>query len=439
MTSASATGYRAGLSWKTRRLLGRVSLMGWLSGALAAVIVEHLLGRGLALRLGLGSIPLLFGVTDILRQPLMIPSTSVYVLLVYLLPIALVASVTAPALNRVAGRLLGMSTWLSIITHLAIAYTVLDLWCALNDYRLLIVKLMLVAVMITLSLNIVNGYMGEFCCSHPGFMALGAYSSSVFTVLFFVDDDVFGAALLPPALAPFLFPLALLAGGLVAAAGALAVAIPSFRTRGDYLAVISLAFTFIVKSFIENLEIIGGPRGFMSQPDLASLPVVFAWTVICMAAINNYVRSTLGKALNAVRDDETAANAMTVDTRHTKMTAFLFSAFWAGVAGGLFAHIMRYVNPATFGVQKLAEVLAMLYFGGLNSVIGSVVGAVGFTLFSEALRPLEIYKWVIIPVLLILIMMFRPTGLLAFRDLDVRKTLSPRDIREGGGRTVASG
>jgi branched-chain amino acid transport system permease protein len=100
---------------------------------------------------------------------------------------------------------------------------------------------------------------------------------------------------------------------------------------------------------------------------------------------------------------------------------------------------MRYVNPATFGVQKLAEVLAMLYFGGLNSVIGSVVGAVGFTLFSEALRPLEIYKWVIIPVLLILIMMFRPTGLLGFRDFDVRKTLSPRDIRERGGRTVASG
>jgi branched-chain amino acid transport system permease protein len=242
----------------------------------------------------------------------------------------------------------------------------------------------------------------------------------------FVNDRLFGAAVLPEALGPYLFPIALIIGGLVSAAGALVIAIPSFRTRGDYLAIISLAFMFIVKSIIENMEVVGGPRGLSSQPDYANLPTVFAWTAIGVWIINNFVRSTLGKALNAVRDDEMAADAMTINTRRTKIVAFMFSAFWAGVAGGLFAHVIRYVNPGTFGIQRLAEVLAMVYFGGLNSVYGSIVGAVSLSLLSEMLRPLEIFKWIIIPLLLILVMIFRPTGLIAFKEFDVRTIIQPK-------------
>jgi branched-chain amino acid transport system permease protein len=284
---------------------------------------------------------------------------------------------------------------------------------------------MMIAIMITLSLNVVNGFMGEFSCSHPGFMALGAYIASLITVMLFIGSD-FGPAVLPVSLGPLIFPIALILGGLVASLGALLVAIPSFRTRGDYLAIISLAFLFIVKSLFENLEVLGGARGFGNQPNWASLPVVFVWTMLCIWVINNFVQSTMGKALNAVRDNELAADAMTVDTRKTKMITFLFAAFWAGVAGGLFAHVLRYVNPGTFGLQKLAEVLAMLYFGGLNSVTGSIVGAIGYNLLSEMLRPLELFKWIIIPLLLILVMLYRPTGLVAFREFDLRKILQPK-------------
>jgi branched-chain amino acid transport system permease protein len=284
----------------------------------------------------------------------------------------------------------------------------------------------MIAVIVTLSLNVINGYMGEFSCSHPGFLALGAYSASVFTLVLFANDRIFGAALLPEYLGPFLFPVALIVGGIVAAIGAIAIAIPSFRTRGDYLAIISLAFMFIVKSLIENLEVVGGPRGLSSQPNYVSLPTVFIWTVASIWIINNFVRSTLGKALNAVRDDEMAADAMTVNTRRTKILAFLFAAFWAGVAGGLFAHVLQYVNPGTFGIQKLAEVLAMVYFGGLNSVYGSIVGAVSLSVLGEALRPLEIFKWIIIPLLLILVMIFRPTGLIAFREFNVINLIKPK-------------
>jgi len=412
-----------------RERLARVPLIGWLFGMLAAALIEYFFGLPLARALGLSKVPLLFGtdvISLILKSPGALLSTLVYVVLVYIAPTLLVAAFTHSLANRLAEILLRLPGGASLLVHLGVFYAAIHIWSGLNVYRVLILKLMLIAVMATLSLNVINGYMGEFSCSHPGFLAIGAYTSSVLTVLLFVNDDVFGAPLLPPAIGPFLFPLVLIIGGILAAVGALAVAIPSFRTRGDYLAIISLAFMFIVKSSIENMEIIGGPRGFMNQPDWASLPAVFIWAVVCVWVVNNFVRSILGKALNAVRDDEVAANAMTVNTRKTKMVAFLFAAFWAGVAGGLLAHVMRYVNPGTFGVQKLAEVLAMLYFGGLNSVVGSVVGAVGFTLFSEALRPLEIYKWIIIPVLLILVMMFRPTGLLAFKELDPSKIVEPR-------------
>ena len=406
-----------------------VPVLGWLLGAACSVLLEQLWGTPYAWAIGLPKIPVLFGVTIILKTPLLIPSVILYVLVIYLIPTFLVAKITAPLANAVAAAL-HKSLMLSTLVHLAVLYLVLHYWADISDYRSLTVKLTMIAVIATLSLNIINGYMGEFSCSHPGFMSLGAYMGSVVTLALCVKDRIYGAPILPPELAPFVFPLSLFAGGIAAAIGALAIAIPSFRTRGDYLAIISLAFMFIVKSAIENLEIVGGPRGMMGHPDYATLPVVFVVCIICIWMINNYVTSILGKATNAIRDNEIAADAMTVNTRRAKMSAFMFAAFWAGVAGALLAHVLRYVNPAIFGLQKLAEVLAMVYFGGLNSVIGSIVGAVSIQVLGEMLRPLEIFKWIIIPLLLILVMIYRPTGLIAFREFNMEKMLAPR-VKDG--------
>ena len=403
-----------------------VPLLGWLAAILIAVIIERAIGAPVARALGMSRVPALFGFIIMLKNPDLLFSALLYVLLIYLLPIAQVARLSVKPANRIAGKLIGSSVTVSSLAHLGVLYAALFLWSGESDYRLLIAKLAMIAIITTLSLNVVNGYLGEFSCSHPGFMALGAYTASVITVLLFVDDNLLGEALLPPELGPFMFPIALIIGGAVAAVGSLVVAIPSFRTRGDYLAIISLAFMFIVKSLFENLEVFGGPRGLANQPNYASLTTIFIWTIACIWVINNFVRSTMGKALNAVRDGEMAADAMTVNTRRTKMTAFLFAAFWAGVAGGLLAHVIRYINPDTFGIRRLAEVLAMVYLGGLNAVAGSIVGAVGFVTMSEALRPLEILKWIMIPVLLILVMIFRPTGLIAFREFEPEKFLRPK-------------
>jgi len=426
VTNDTLSADKKSLATRWRAFSAGVPLLGWLIGALVAVLLEQIIGTPLARALWLPKVPVLFGCVIMLKKPLLIPSVMAYVMLIYVLPIGAIARFSATAMNRLAAKLFDKRIIVSVLVHILLLYAILHIWSGMSDYRLLVLRLMLIAVMLTLSLNVINGYMGEFSCSHPGFMALGAYASSAFTVLLFANDRLFGAALLPPVIGPFFFPIALILGGLVAALGALVVAIPSFRTRGDYLAIISLAFMFIVKSLIENLETVGGPRGLGNQPDWANLPVVFITTVLCIWIINNFVRSTMGKALNAVRDNELAADAMTVNTRRTKMLAFLFGAFWAGVAGGLFAHVLRYVNPGTFGLQKLAEVLAMVYFGGLNSIYGSIVGACGISLLGEALRPLELYKWIIIPLLLILVMIFRPTGLIAFKDLDVKKLIQPK-------------
>lgn len=414
------------ITQRFRAGFAKVPMLGWLAGILCAVFIERYFGDPLSFELHLPKVPVLFGCLIMFKKPLLIPSALAYVALIYVFPIAAVARLSAGVANRVAAILDRGPLWLSGLIHLGLLYIALHYWADLSDYRLLVLKLTMIAVMLTLSINIINGYMGEFSCSHPGFMALGAYAASTITLILFANDRLFGQALLPVSIGPFFFPLALIIGGLVAAFGALIVAIPSFRTRGDYLAIISLAFMFIVKSLIENMEWVGGPRGMSSMPNWSSLPVVFVWMVVCIWVINNFVRSIYGKALNAVRDNETAANAMTINTRKTKIVAFMLGAFWAGVAGGLFAHAMRFVNPGTFGIQRLAEILAMVYFGGLNSVVGSVFGAVSINLISEMLRPLELYKWIVIPLILILVMIYRPTGLIAFREFDVKKILEPK-------------
>ncbi|MDA8139676.1 MAG: branched-chain amino acid ABC transporter permease [Desulfobacteraceae bacterium] len=411
---------------RLRAIFKTAPALAWLIGLLVAVLIEYQWGDALAVMLYLPKVPPLFGMAFVLKQPELLPSALAYVLLVYFLPACILARLLAAPANRVLAHLSQWPVGLAAILHLALFYLILHIWTETSDYHLQVAKLIMIAVMLTLSINVINGYMGEFSCSHPGFMAIGAYISSVLTLVFFKQDRVFGSALLPEALGPYFFPVILVIGGLAAALGALVVAIPSFRTRGDYLAIISLAFMFIVKSGIENIDAIGGPRGLGGQPHWSTLPAVFLGMALCIWIINNFVSSTLGKALNAVRDNEIAAEAMTIDTRRTKMVAFMFGAFWAGVAGGFYAHEVRHITPGSFGIQMLAEILAMVYFGGLNSVLGSIVGAVSISVLSEILKPLLLYKWIVIPLLLILVMIFRPTGLIAFRSFNLRTILRPR-------------
>ncbi|MCK5540341.1 MAG: branched-chain amino acid ABC transporter permease [Deltaproteobacteria bacterium] len=278
------------------------------------------------------------------------------------------------------------------------------------------------------SLNLVNGNMGEFSCGHAGFIAVGAYVSSIISVALFTKSKVFGAPLLPPELAAYGFPLVLICGGLAAALTGLLVAIPSFRTRDDYLAIITIAANYIIISTIINIDTIGGARGFMgmrrvifAMEKCAEIPWMILWVFVFMVLsiliIRRYMSSTYGKGVEAIRQDEVAAEIMSVNTNRIKLVTFMISSGLAGIAGGLYAHTIGYINPKSFDLLKSTEALVMVYLGGMGSITGSIIAAIVFTLMIELLRPLQIIKWVAIPLLLIIIMQFRPEGIMGHREL----------------------
>ncbi len=304
-------------------------------------------------------------------------------------------------------------------------------------------------IILSSSLNIVNGYMGEFACGHAAFMAIGAYVASILNVVLFTHDKFFGAALLPPGLALYFFPVVLLAGAAAAAVAGMLVAIPSFKTRGDYLAIITIAANFIVTSTIINMSAIGGARGFMgmksivfAMEDVIDLPWMLIWVMIgttfTIWLIRRYVSSTYGKGIIAIHQDEIAAEIMGVNTNRMKLMAFMISSGLAGLSGGLFAHMLGYINPGSFGILRSTEVLVMVYLGGMGSLSGSVISAILFTLLLEGLRFVipwinsglhwlhlipdtytvsQVWKWVIIPLILVLLMQFRPEGIMGNKEL----------------------
>jgi branched-chain amino acid transport system permease protein len=260
-------------------------------------------------------------------------------------------------------------------------------------------------IILTVSLNLINGYMGEFSVGHAGFMAVGAYTASLLTVRVF-----------PPAAGGFLFPLAILAGGIAAALIGFLVAIPSFKTRGDYLAIVTLAFCMIVKSVLENIDAVGGPRGFLGMEKLATLPWVFFWAALSVWVIRNLVYSSFGRGVLSIREDETASDLMSVNTRQVKIIAFVVSSFFAGVAGGLFAHALQFINPRMFDILKSTDVLIMVYLGGIASISGSIIGAAVYTVLLEILRPLGVWRMVLMPLMLVLLMIYRPRGIMGMKE-----------------------
>jgi branched-chain amino acid transport system permease protein len=286
-----------------------------------------------------------------------------------------------------------------VLSILAAQFEILD------PYVQLILMYVGINIILATSLNLINGYMGEFSVGHAGFMAVGAYTASLLTVSVFPG----GAAFL-------IFPVAVLAGGLASALVGLVVAVPTFKTRGDYLAIVTLAFNMIVKSVLENMEAVGGPRGFLGMEKLTTLPWVFFWTVLSVWIIRNLVYSNFGRGVLSIREDEIASDLMSVNTRHVKLIAFVVSSFFAGVAGALFAHLLQYINPRMFDILKSTDILIMVYLGGIGSIAGSIIGATIFTLLLEILRPMGLWRMVLMPLLLVILMIFRPRGIMGLRE-----------------------
>jgi len=300
----------------------------------------------------------------------------------------------------------------------------------LNPYFYRILVLCGLNVILAMSLNLVNGVTGQFSIGHAGFMAVGAYTSAAFTV--YAVPRLFGIGPEAPDLAaagPFL--LAILIGGVAAAAAGVVVGLPSLRLRGDYLAIVTLGFGEIIRVAILNIDAVGGARGFAGVPQRADLAWVAAWCIVTFLVIRNLIHSYHGRALLAIREDEIAAEALGVPTTRYKVAAFTISAFFAGVAGALFSHY-TYLHTNSFTFMKSIEVIVMVVLGGMGSLTGSIVGATLLTALPEALRFASADRLIIYSALLIVLMITRPQGLMGNRELSLTPLLRRMRGRRDG-------
>ena len=284
----------------------------------------------------------------------------------------------------------------------------------ISPYVARIIMLAGINITLAVSLNLINGFTGQFSIGHAGFMAVGAYSSAYFSISYgkgiaaSLGDGVVGwlVALL----------LATLLGALVAGAAGFLVGVPSLRLKGDYLAIVTLGFGQIIVVFLNNIEAIGGARGYSGIPIVKSFFWISLVAVLTIVVVHNLVHSAIGRALVSIREDELAAEAMGVNTTRYKVLAFVISSALAGAGGVLLAHFDGYLNPKSFEFIKSFEILIMIILGGLGSIVGSVIGAIVLTVLPEALREFAQYRMVIYSVLLIVLMITRPQGLLGSID-----------------------
>jgi branched-chain amino acid transport system permease protein len=289
----------------------------------------------------------------------------------------------------------------------------------LNPYYFSIIIYAGINITLAVSLNLVNGFTGQFSMGHAGFMSVGAYSSAYFTTELLTRQPNWFVSPLSSAV---VFMIALLIGGLAAGLAGLLVGLPSLRLKGDYLAIVTLGFGEIIRVVLLNIDAVGGARGLAGIPALSSFGWVYSLVIVVIFTVWRTMNSAHGRAFLAVREDEIAAEAMGLNTTRTKVQAFFIGAIFAGMAGGLFAHQLMYLNPQTFDFNRSFEIIIMVVLGGMGSITGSVVAAVFLTGMREALRPLQEwtkvdFRMVIYSLMLILLMLTRPNGLFGTREI----------------------
>jgi branched-chain amino acid transport system permease protein len=268
----------------------------------------------------------------------------------------------------------------------------------LNRYQALMLIPIGFNIILAVSLNLSAGFLGQLPLGHAGFMSVGAYTAALFSM----------SVNLPANLE---LPLALILGGLTAAAFGVLIGLPALRLRGDYLAILTLGFGEIIRVAILNLKFTGGAYGLKGIGRQTTVTWVYISVLVTLFVLSTLIRSRHGRAILSIREDEIAAEASGIPTTYYKVLAFSISAAFAGVAGGLYAHYLSILDPSSFGFMKSAEILVVVVLGGLGSLFGSVVSATVLTILPELLRGFAEYRMVIYALLLVTVMIFKPSGL----------------------------
>ena len=273
-----------------------------------------------------------------------------------------------------------------------------------NTLKLILQYIAIYSIMV-LGINIINGYLGIFSLAHAGIMAIGGYTSSLISMYLLK--------------APIFFPLNLLLGGFVAMGVGLIIALPSFTVKGDYLAIITLGFSLLVQSLLQNIDAIGASRGLRPIPKNTNIFWVGLILLLAIFLVKRFINSKYGRSLLAIRNDSVAAELVSVDVKHAKLVAFGLSSFLIGISGGLICHLLSYTNPGAFGYSLIIEGLIMVYLGGVGSITGSILGATIWQILVQTLRFIGMWRWILGAIILISLMIFKPTGLFGNKEISI--------------------
>ncbi len=289
-----------------------------------------------------------------------------------------------------------------------LAYVIVQLLISvniINDYLQATLTTICINIILAVSLNLITGFTGQFSLGHAGFMSIGAYTCA----LLILKD---------PTMPNFL--LGTLLGSLLAALVGFLVGLPTLRLRGDYLAIATLGMAEIIRIMFINMDkITNGPRGLSGIPRFVNWTWLFIFTVGTVLLIRNFLRSSHGRACIAIREDEIAAEAMGINTTWYKVLAFVIGAFCAGIAGALYASYFYFIKPDLFGFLKSVDILVMVVLGGLGSISGSILAAILLAVISTLLQSFSEIRMILYALILIVIMIFRPQGLLGSKEISL--------------------
>ncbi len=285
----------------------------------------------------------------------------------------------------------------------------------INRYSLTVLRLVCINIILATSLNITVGNLGQITLGHAGFMSIGAYSAALF-----VKSGVV------PGMPGYI--LSLFIGGIFACILGILIGIPALRLKGDYLAIVTLAFGEIIRVLIEYFNFTGGAQGLSGIPQMKSFEVIYVITIICVACMYSVMTSRHGRAVLAIREDEIAAEASGINTTYYKTYAFALSAFFAGIAGAMYAQNIGVIDAKVFDYNKSFDILVMVVLGGMGSFTGAVISSTVLTIIPEYLRSFAGYRMICYSIILIVMMIFRPEGLLGRKEFMLSKvvqTLNP--------------
>lgn len=300
---------------------------------------------------------------------------------------------------------------------------------AISNYLITILTLCGINIILAISLNVATGYLGQLPLGHAGFMAVGAYAGGIFLKAVPMAESA-GLA------RTGLIAAAILVGGLVAAIFGILIGMPALRLKGDYLAIITLGFGEIIRVIIQNIdkvvgfELTGGTSGLKRIPKFTSVMVVFVCVALTCIVIHMLMKSRHGRAILSIRENEIAAESCGINTTYYKAMAFTVSAFFAGVAGALYAGYVGMLQPTNFGFMKSIEILVMVVLGGMGSMIGSILSASVLTTLPQLLLAFDKYRMVVYSLVLIIVMIFKPTGLMGTYDFSLSRILEKLFFRK---------